>query len=125
MTTQDIPSRPIWFDPVTGTVQVIDQRRLPHELVVMDLSSVDAVIEAIVEMVVRGAPLIGVTAAYGVHVACRTAGEIDDHRLRHECARIRAARPGPTSSVPSSWLRSSSLLRFFSSLRLFSLQDAF
>jgi methylthioribose-1-phosphate isomerase len=93
MTTQDIPSRPIWFDPVTETVQVIDQRRLPHELVVMDLSSVDAVIEAIVEMVVRGAPLIGVTAAYGVHAACLAAGEIDDHRLQYECARIRAARP--------------------------------
>jgi methylthioribose-1-phosphate isomerase len=93
MTTQSVPSRPIWFDPVSETVRVIDQRRLPHELVVMDLSSVEAVIEAIVEMVVRGAPLIGVTAAYGIHVACRTAGEIDDDRLQHACTRIRAARP--------------------------------
>jgi methylthioribose-1-phosphate isomerase len=93
MAFQDVPSRPIWFDPASEAVQVIDQRRLPHQLVVMDLSTVDAVIEAIVEMVVRGAPLIGVTAAYGVYVACRTAGHIDDDRLRHECARLRAARP--------------------------------
>ncbi|HDI61070.1 MAG TPA: S-methyl-5-thioribose-1-phosphate isomerase [Desulfobacteraceae bacterium] len=94
MTSNAIPTRPIWFDPATETVRVIDQRQLPHQLVVMDLASVDAVIEAIVEMVVRGAPLIGVTAAYGMYVACANerAG-IDDARLRQEARRIRSARP--------------------------------
>jgi methylthioribose-1-phosphate isomerase len=94
MTSKDFPSRPIWFDATTETVQVIDQRRLPHQLVAMDLASVDAVIEAIVAMVVRGAPLIGVTAAYGMYVACaeESAG-IRDARLRQEAERIRAARP--------------------------------
>ena len=87
------PTRPIWFNADTATVQVIDQRQLPHRLVVMDLTSVDAVIYAIVEMVVRGAPLIGVTAAYGVYVACVVAGDIDDARLKTEAARIKAARP--------------------------------
>jgi methylthioribose-1-phosphate isomerase len=93
MMKEGVPSRPIWFDPASGKVRVIDQRQLPHQLVVMDLTSVAAVIEAIVEMAVRGAPLIGVTAAYGVYVACQTAGDIDDVRLGAECARIRAARP--------------------------------
>ncbi len=87
------PTRPIWYNPDIAAVQVIDQRRLPHRLVVRNLDSVDAVIHAIVEMVVRGAPLIGVTAAYGVLVACAAAGAIDDGRLRAEAARLKAARP--------------------------------
>jgi methylthioribose-1-phosphate isomerase len=95
MTTDNDPRRPVWFDAATATVRVIDQRQLPHRLVVMDLSTVDAVIYAIVEMVVRGAPLIGATAAYGVYVACAAAPArgIDDSRLRQEAGRIKAARP--------------------------------
>ena len=87
------PTRPIWFNADSRTVQVIDQRQLPHRLVVMDLNSVDAVIHAIVEMVVRGAPLIGVTAAYGVYLACAAAGDIGDNRLKAEATRIQEARP--------------------------------
>ena len=49
--------RPIWFDKASKTVQVIDQRFLPHEFMIKDLNSVDDVIYAIKEMVVRGAPL--------------------------------------------------------------------
>jgi methylthioribose-1-phosphate isomerase len=52
------------------TVQVIDQRRLPHEFIVEDLKTVEQVVWAIKEMVVRGAPLIGATAAYGMYFAC-------------------------------------------------------
>ena len=51
--------RPIWFDATSETVQVIDQRFLPHEFIIKNLNSVDDVIYAIKEMVVRGAPLIG------------------------------------------------------------------
>jgi methylthioribose-1-phosphate isomerase len=83
--------RPIWFDEVDQVVRVIDQRRLPHELVVMDLDSVDKVIYAIREMVVRGAPLIGVTGAYGVWVALHTVS--DEDSSFGECRRIRQARP--------------------------------
>jgi methylthioribose-1-phosphate isomerase len=83
--------RPIWFDTASGQVRVIDQRRLPHELEIMTLDSVDRVIDAIREMVVRGAPLIGVTGAYGVLVALEaTSGE---EAFRSECRRIRQARP--------------------------------
>jgi methylthioribose-1-phosphate isomerase len=49
--------RPIWFDRASETVQVIDQRFLPHELIIEDLNTVDDVIRAIKEMVrQRGSP---------------------------------------------------------------------
>jgi methylthioribose-1-phosphate isomerase len=83
--------RPIWFDEETGQVQVIDQRRLPHELEILTLDRVDRVIHAIREMVVRGAPLIGVTGAYGVLVALVTTS--DEEAFRRQCLRIRQARP--------------------------------
>lgn len=83
--------RPIWVDTNDSTVKVIDQRQLPHKLEIMTLNRVDEVIFAIQEMVVRGAPLIGVTGAYGVMVALRTASS-RDHFLE-ECGRIKAARP--------------------------------
>ncbi len=83
--------RPIWYNDEEDAVQVIDQRRLPHEMEVRTLTTVDEVIYAIREMVVRGAPLIGVTGAYGVLVALRT-GE-DTRQFRQSCDRIRQARP--------------------------------
>ena len=87
--------RPIWLGKDKQTVQVVDQRLLPHELIVLDLNTVDNVIMAIREMVVRGAPLIGVTAAYGVFIAALTAeGRADPAEFfRQECERIKSARP--------------------------------
>ena len=87
--------RPIWMSEDGQIVQVIDQRQLPHKLAVLDLKAVDDVIMAIQDMVVRGAPLIGVTAAYGVFIAARNAqGRPDANAFfQQECARIRAARP--------------------------------
>jgi len=82
-------SRPIWLDADGQTVCVIDQRRLPHEMHVLRLKTVDDVIFAIRRMVVRGAPLIGVTAAYGVYLAVRNSSE----PMGSACERIRAARP--------------------------------
>ena len=64
------PMRTIWVNPNdTECVQVIDQRYLPHELIIKDLHTLDDVVHAIKEMWVRGAPLIGVTAAYGIYLA--------------------------------------------------------
>jgi methylthioribose-1-phosphate isomerase len=82
--------RPIWVDE-QGLVKVIDQRRLPHALEILTLSTVDKVIHAIATMVVRGAPLIGVTGAYGVVVALRTT--TDPESFLSECLRIKRARP--------------------------------
>lgn len=97
MTVSVAPSRPIWLDADTCTVKVIDQRKLPHQVVVMDLSTVDEVIFAIQDMVVRGAPLIGVTGAYGVMLAALAGKDLGpaDHLLflEQECRRLKAARP--------------------------------
>jgi methylthioribose-1-phosphate isomerase len=60
--------RTIW--PTSeGAVRVIDQSRLPFEFVLLDLSSAEAAAAAIRTMAVRGAPLIGATAAYGLALA--------------------------------------------------------
>ena len=61
--------RAIWRDPSTGRVQVIDQRILPHRFEIIDVTTVDEFVVTIRDMIVRGAPLIGVTAAYGMAVA--------------------------------------------------------
>jgi methylthioribose-1-phosphate isomerase len=63
--------RSIWLDSDTGVVRVIDQRKLPFEFTVFDLLSWKDAMFAIREMVVRGAPLIGVTAAFGLYLAGR------------------------------------------------------
>ncbi len=60
--------RSIWVAPDSGHVRIIDQRWLPHEFRLADLLTGDDFATAIGEMWVRGAPLIGATAAYGVAV---------------------------------------------------------
>jgi methylthioribose-1-phosphate isomerase len=86
--------RPIWLAEDQKTVQIIDQRLLPHEYVVVDLTDVADIIMAIKEMYVRGAPLIGVTGAYGVFLAAVKAREADaPESIDQACAQIRAARP--------------------------------
>jgi len=61
--------RTIWRGTEGGTVEIIDQTRLPHEFVTAALCTVDDAVHAIRSMQVRGAPLIGVTAAYGLCLA--------------------------------------------------------
>ncbi len=85
--------RPIWFDADLKIAKVIDQRMLPHQLIVADLNTVDDVIEAIQEMFVRGAPLIGATGAFGVYTAVLRDQGCNDDRLVAECDRLKAARP--------------------------------
>jgi methylthioribose-1-phosphate isomerase len=63
--------RTIWLAPDGWSVEVIDQTRLPHELVVIPLKSMEDAARAILTMQVRGAPLIGATAAYGLAMAIR------------------------------------------------------
>ncbi len=89
------PLRPIWLDEGGRTVGVIDQRRLPHEHMVQHLGTVDEAVQAIRDMVVRGAPLIGVTGAYGMYLAARAAapGDRGSAELERAAARLRAARP--------------------------------
>lgn len=76
-------------------VQIIDQRFLPHQLVIEDLASVTDVEVAIREMHVRGAPLIGVAAAYGMYFAALEA--IDNQQftkyIQESAQKLKAARP--------------------------------
>src|ERR1700722_16864007 len=62
--------RTLW-PTAAGTVRVIDQSRLPFEFATVDLETLDDAARAIRTMVVRGAPLIGATAAYGMALASR------------------------------------------------------
>ena len=59
----------IWLNEDGRAVDIIDQRWLPHEFRVVTLNTVGDIAVAIRDMWVRGAPLIGVTAAYGVAIA--------------------------------------------------------
>jgi methylthioribose-1-phosphate isomerase len=68
----NIHYRTIWLNSEGSGVDIIDQRWLPHEFRVVTLNTVDDVAIAIRDMWVRGAPLIGVTAAYGVAIAMKS-----------------------------------------------------
>src|SRR4051812_35855801 len=65
----------IWPHANKRSVQVIDQTRLPHEFSIAGIDSVDAMVVAIKTMQVRGAPLIGAAAAYGIALATLEANE--------------------------------------------------
>jgi methylthioribose-1-phosphate isomerase len=59
----------IWFDKRNQFVKIIDQTKLPHQFIIKDLKTVQDIINAIKVMEVRGAPLIGGAAAYGIVLA--------------------------------------------------------
>jgi len=61
--------RTIWFDDKNKIVKIIDQTKLPHQFIIKDLKTITDAINAIKTMEVRGAPLIGATAAYGLVLA--------------------------------------------------------
>ena len=61
--------RTIWFDEENKTVKIIDQTKLPHQFIIKDLKTIKDAINAIKTMEVRGAPLIGGAAAYGIVLA--------------------------------------------------------
>ncbi len=83
--------RTIWLAPDGWCVCVIDQTRLPFRFETVTLSSAEAAAEAIRSMVVRGAPLIGATAAYGVALAMRA--DASDAALEGALALLGATRP--------------------------------
>jgi methylthioribose-1-phosphate isomerase len=83
--------RSIWLEPDGWSVSAIDQRRLPHDFVVARLTTCDAAADAIRSMLVRGAPQIGATAAYGVALAMRAHGS--DAALDSACKLLIATRP--------------------------------
>ena len=83
--------RSLWPAPGREAVFVIDQRQLPHRWQIARLGSVAEVRVAIADMWVRGAPLIGATAAYGIALQCLQAA--DDDALHQAQATLNSARP--------------------------------
>ena len=83
--------RSIWVEDDGWTVGAIDQRRLPHEFVIARLTTCEDAAEAIRSMLVRGAPLIGATAACGVALAMHD--DASDAALDRAYATLIAARP--------------------------------
>jgi methylthioribose-1-phosphate isomerase len=94
--------RTVWWEP--GAVCLIDQTKLPHTRDVVRCTTVAEVTAAIRAMVVRGAPAIGVTAAYGMALAARSSAATDRAGLLDELAGAKetldAARP---TAVNLSW----------------------
>ncbi len=83
-----------WVD---GRLRLLDQRLIPQATVYIDYANHEAVAQAILEMVVRGAPAIGAAAAYGLALAAANCAESDPSAMRAELAKagavLKAARP--------------------------------
>ena len=85
------PTRTIWPDADGVSVSIIDQTRLPHAFATVRLETLGDAAHAIREMLVRGAPLIGATAAWGMWLAMRSDG--GDSSLDRAHATLLATRP--------------------------------
>jgi methylthioribose-1-phosphate isomerase len=83
--------RSIWLNADGWRVDIIDQTRLPHEFEIVTLETLEDAARAIEVMQVRGAPLIGATAAYGMCLALRE--DASDEALEAADARLRRTRP--------------------------------
>lgn len=91
MNVNNTPTRTIWPVPGIRAVDIIDQTALPHHFRTLRLSTLEEAAHAIRSMQVRGAPLIGATAAYGVALAL--AREATDAALEQAVATLAATRP--------------------------------
>jgi methylthioribose-1-phosphate isomerase len=85
------PTRTIWLEADGRSVGIIDQTRLPHRFVTLRLTTLEDAAHAIAAMQVRGAPLIGAAAAYGVALALNA--DPSDEALERACAALIATRP--------------------------------
>ncbi len=91
MKVRGTPMRTIWLEPDGASVGIIDQTRLPHEFVTLRLATLEDAAHAIRAMQVRGAPLIGATAAYGMALALRC--DAGDARIEEASRVLLATRP--------------------------------
>ena len=91
MDVNGVSYRSIWPAEDGRWIEIIDQTRLPHEFVVVQLSTLAQTADAIRNMLVRGAPLIGATAAYGFYLGLHDGA--DDQALQQIAATLMACRP--------------------------------
>ena len=85
------PTRTIWVENDDHSVGIIDQTLLPHRFSTVQLRTLEEAAHAIKSMQVRGAPLIGAAAAYGVWLALLQ--DASDENLERACATLAATRP--------------------------------
>jgi methylthioribose-1-phosphate isomerase len=86
--------RSVWMDETPGVVKVIDQRTLPFEFRILELRTLKDAYRAIADMAVRGAPLIGATAAYGLYLAAfRSRGDSWCEEVQEAAETLISARP--------------------------------
>src|SRR5512132_3400196 len=90
MTTRE-PLRPVLYDDGKDVVRLLDQRLLPAEEVWLELATSGEVTQAIKDLAVRGAPAIGVAAAYAIAADARRGAE--PNALREAAERLVKARP--------------------------------
>src|SRR5471030_1492664 len=83
--------RSIWADDARGVVHIVDQARLPHVFETATIASAEAMADAIRSMRVRGAPLIGVAAAFGIALAVQR--DPSDESISKASALLRTTRP--------------------------------
>ncbi|MDC0194786.1 hypothetical protein OAJ82_00805 [Alphaproteobacteria bacterium] len=81
----------IWFDNKKLSIQIIDQRFLPHDLKIITLNTLEETEYAIRKMQVRGAPLIGVTAAFGMYLT--SLRDSSNQNLNKSVLFLKKARP--------------------------------
>ncbi|WP_265944810.1 S-methyl-5-thioribose-1-phosphate isomerase [Dechloromonas sp. A34] len=91
MNIDGIPTRTLRARPERRAIDIIDQTRLPHALHWVRVATLDEAAHAIRAMQVRGAPLIGATAAYGLAIALND--DASDARLQDAAAQLGATRP--------------------------------
>ena len=91
MNVDGVAYRSIWINDDGWSIDVIDQTRLPHAFEVRNLQNLEDACIAIRDMVVRGAPLIGATAAYGYYLAMRE--DSSDSAMQNAYSRLFQTRP--------------------------------
>lgn len=95
---QRVPPTVMWSEAGGGSVRMIDQTRLPEELVMLDCREVECVAQAIERLSVRGAPAIGCAAALGMALAAYRSAATEPDALR---ADLRAARERLAATRPT------------------------
>tara|TARA_R110002072_G_scaffold100429_3_gene221192 strand:- start:95597 stop:96655 length:1059 start_codon:yes stop_codon:yes gene_type:complete len=96
MSMEPLPPTIRWVGDANGHLELLDQTRLPQQREVLKLTTVNGVIDAILRLAVRGAPAIGVAAAYGLLLGVREQSPGDGMLIteaRDVAARLLAARP--------------------------------
>ncbi len=84
----------IWFNHQKQMVETIDQRKLPFQNLIIEIGTLEEAGDAISEMVVRGAPLIGVTVAYGMYLAARNySGNDFQAEMKLAAEKLKSTRP--------------------------------